>query len=471
MRKLLLLLCAAALPLTASAQFTFQGPFPTDTLNAGGGGMHGVAVNDAGQVYLQPFGGTTTITTPAGDRLVRQLFVYEPDGTLTEEITFLTNEDGTPGDTLGGFTFRDGAGAIAWEGKSGRGLASDKAGNIYVSQFDFIYKLDGSTNRVLAQNRLPVVRPGDSATAMSVADDGTVYVREVFAVGPILRYNSNLVLQGNAVDQTSNFSRTLLVSPDGNTLFATDYENPYTIVYERDGEFSAFDSTGVTMRGMRVESVAINPLTGNYWFSSGNATDNPVNQDPEATRRWRSHTWYAFTPESLTDENPAPIDSLSWYECEFGTPDNTETTDRNEEDLCFKDGAPLPGKPRGMAFSPDGNTAYVILFSQVNAVARFTRPSNVAVEDDGMTVGSLEQNRPNPFSGRTTIEFEIERAANVTLRVYDTVGREVALVTDGQRSAGPHAVTFDSGTLAAGVYVYMLNVDGAVQTRRMMVVR
>ena len=470
MRKLLPLLCAVALSLSASAQWDSQGAFPSDTLNAGGLGMHGVAVNSAGQVYLQPFGATTTISTPTGDKTTRQLFVYEPSGMLEEEITFLTNEDGTPGDTLGGFTFRNGTGALAWEGKSGRGLTSDKDGNIYVSQFDFLYKLNGTTNRVLAQNRVPVVRPQDSATAMSVADDGTVYVREVFAVGPILQYNSNLQLLGNAVDETSDFSRTILVSPDGNTIFGTDYENPYTIRYTRADEFSPFDSTGVTLRGMRVESVAINRATGNYWFSSGNATDNPVNQDPEATRKWVSHTWYAFTPQSLTSENPAPVDSLSWYECEFGTPDNPDTTDRDEADLCFKDGSPLPGKPRGIAFSPDGNTAYVILFSQVNAAASYRR-NNVSVEGAETSAGSLAQNRPNPFSGRTTIEFELERAANVSLRVYDTVGRQIALVTEGPRSAGPHAVTFDSGTLAAGVYVYMLNVDGAVQTRRMMVVR
>lgn len=469
MRKLLLVLCAAALPLTASAQWTSQGAFPSDTLKAGGLGMHGVAVNNAGQVYLQPFSATTTVTSPAGDVSSRQIFIYEPDGTLAEELTFLTNEDGTPGDTLGGFTFLDGTGALAWEGKSGRGMTTDTDGNIYVSQFDFMYKLDAATNRVLAQTRLPVVRPNDSVTAMSVADDGTVYVREVFPVGPIAAYNSDLEPLGNAIEQTSNFARTIFVTPDGNTILGLDYENPYVIRYTRPDEFSPFDSTGVTLRGMRVEAVSVNPTTGNIWFGAGNNLTRP-NEDPLATNVWRSNGLYAFTPESLTEENPTPVDSLFWYECEYDF-DDPSTPDVDESNLCYNGGELLPGRTRGIDFSPDGNTAYVVLFSQENAAASFVRDGGTSIEEPETFAGSLDQNQPNPFSGRTTIRFSVDVASDVSLRVFDTMGREVAVVTEGSRSAGPHAVEFDAGTLAAGVYLYVLDVDGQTQTRRMMVVR
>lgn len=469
MRKLLLVLAAAALPLTASAQWESQGAFPADTLNAGSLGMHGVAVDPDGQVYLQPFGATTTVASPAGEVSARQLFVYEPDGTLTEEITFLTNEDGTPGDTLGGFTFLNGTGALQWEGKSGRGLATGPDGNIFVSQFNFLYELDYETNRVLNQVILPSDLPSPSLTAPSIADDGTIYVRAVFPGESTISLGPDFSSNG-AVYETSNFARTILVAPEGNTIFATDYENPYTIIYQRPDEFSPFDSVGVTMRGMRVESVAIQPPYGVYWFSAGNATDNPVNQDPEATRNWYSHTWYAFTEEDLlANENPTPVDSLSWYECEYGN-DDPMTTDVDESFFCQKDGANLPGKPRGIDFSPDGNTAYVILFSQVNAAASYAR-LNTAAEGRETFAGALDQNRPNPFSGSTQIGFELDRASQVSLRVYDTMGREVASLADGTYAAGPHSVTFDAGSLAAGVYVYSLNVEGDVQTRRMMIVR
>ena len=470
MRKLLLLALAAAFPLTASAQWMSQGAFPADTADVGASGIHGIAVDPDGQVYVQPFGNTATVDVPgiADPQNIRQIFVYEPDGSLADTITFLTNEDGTPGDTLGGFRFRNADGNFAWEGKSGRGLTTGPDGNIFVSQFDFLYELDYETDRVVNQVRVPLVRPGDSITAVSVTDDGTIYLREVFAVGPILAYNSDFEPIGNAIELTSDFARTIFATPDGNTILGLDYENPYAIRYTREDEFSAFDSTGVTLRGMRVESVGVNPATGNYWFSAGNNLSRP-NEDAEGTQTWRANTWYAFTPESITEENPTPVDSLSWYECTYGI-DDPVTTDFDESNLCYNDGALLAGRSRAIAFSPDGNTAYVGLFTQANAVAKYVR-DGAAVEGRDTFAGALEQNRPNPFSGSTNIRFELDRAAQVSLRVYDTMGREVATLSDGAFAAGPHAVSFDAGSLAAGVYVYTLNVEGNVQTRRMMVVR
>ena len=472
MRKLLLLLFAASLSTTASAQWTSQGAFPADTFDVGGLGIHGVAVDADGQVYLQPFAATDSVSVPAlggAVQTTRIINVYEPDGSLAETIKFLTNEDGTPGDTLGGFTTRDGTGAAAWEGKSGRGLASGPDGNIFVSQFNFLYELDHETNRVVNQITLDSGLPSAALTAPSITNDGTVYVRAVFAGESVIALSPDFTPIGDAYE-TDNFSRTILAAPEGNTIYATDYENPYTIVYQRADEFSPFDSVGVTLRGMRVESVAINPVTGNYWFSSGNATDNPVNQDSEATRNWFSHTWYGFTPESLlASESPAPVDSLSWYECEFGNDDDT-TPDVDESFLCFNDGARLPGKPRGIAFSPDGNSAYVVLFSQANAAAKYTRMTT-SVDGERTFSGALAQNRPNPFSGSTEVTFELDQASTVSLRVYDTTGRQVATLADGAMAAGPHSVTYNANGLSAGVYVYVLNVDGAVSSRRMMVVR
>ena len=48
---------------------------------------------------------------------------------------------------------------------------------------------------------------------------------------------------------------------------------------------------------------------------------------------------------------------------------------------------------------------------------------------------------------------------------------EVAALVDGVRSAGPHAVPFDADGLAAGVYVYVLDIEGVVSSRRMLVMR
>jgi hypothetical protein len=59
---------------------------------------------------------------------------------------------------------------------------------------------------------------------------------------------------------------------------------------------------------------------------------------------------------------------------------------------------------------------------------------------------------PNPFNPLTVARFEIREASHVSLRVYDTAGREVATLVNGWRDAGTHRVTFDASGLPSGVY-------------------
>lgn len=55
--------------------------------------------------------------------------------------------------------------------------------------------------------------------------------------------------------------------------------------------------------------------------------------------------------------------------------------------------------------------------------------------------------------------------------MYDVLGREVAVLVDGVRPAGTHRVTFDASTLAGGVYVYRLQADGKVLSRKLTLVK
>ncbi len=85
---------------------------------------------------------------------------------------------------------------------------------------------------------------------------------------------------------------------------------------------------------------------------------------------------------------------------------------------------------------------------------------------------SLNQNYPNPFNPSTNISFALPSAQNVTLKVYDMLGREVATLFNNQRmSAGEQTVSFDATGLSSGVYIYQLVGANTTITRRMTLIK
>jgi hypothetical protein len=83
----------------------------------------------------------------------------------------------------------------------------------------------------------------------------------------------------------------------------------------------------------------------------------------------------------------------------------------------------------------------------------------------------LQQNYPNPFNPETTIRFSLPRASHVTLKLYDLMGKEVAILVDGRLEAGGHKVVFDARTLVSGVYFYRMQAEGFADTKRLIVMK
>ncbi len=68
----------------------------------------------------------------------------------------------------------------------------------------------------------------------------------------------------------------------------------------------------------------------------------------------------------------------------------------------------------------------------------------------------LDQNYPNPFNPTTAISYELSSVSNVTLKVYDILGREVASLVSARQNPGSYTVNFDGSGLPSGVYFYRL---------------
>jgi hypothetical protein len=85
---------------------------------------------------------------------------------------------------------------------------------------------------------------------------------------------------------------------------------------------------------------------------------------------------------------------------------------------------------------------------------------------------NLDQNYPNPFNPSTRIAFNLPNSSNVTLKVYDILGTEVAeLISNEQKAAGRYEVNFDASSLASGTYIYRIQAGDFVQTRKMILLK
>ena len=84
---------------------------------------------------------------------------------------------------------------------------------------------------------------------------------------------------------------------------------------------------------------------------------------------------------------------------------------------------------------------------------------------------SLQQNYPNPFNPSTVISYQVPASGQVTLRVYDILGREMATLVDERENAGSYSVRFDGSRLASGVYFYKLIWGSHEQTMRMLLIK
>jgi hypothetical protein len=83
----------------------------------------------------------------------------------------------------------------------------------------------------------------------------------------------------------------------------------------------------------------------------------------------------------------------------------------------------------------------------------------------------LGANYPNPFNPRTQIPYELPAASDVSLTVYDALGRKTAVLVDGFQPPGRYTVTVDAGTWASGIYVYVLRAGERVRTGKMMLLK
>jgi hypothetical protein len=325
--------------------------------------VHGLAVDGEGKVWVQSFYATEPVimnrdigSDGIQDTLIaRVIYIYNPDGTQASfsPLKFITYEDGTV-DTLGYVWYPDESHSDGgrYESYSGRGLSSDSDGNIIISAYNRLYKIDHRNGTGIAKVD---PSPGCSLTAASTDEANNVYVGCVVGTaGPIMKFAPDLTGEEAIVTIDGSYSRDMQVSGDGNTIWWAGYTNGAVHRFTRPDEFSSFGDPEIVLNGIKSEVFDIHPITGHLWVGAGSLNDVPSSP-------WTPQTWYSFDVSTLGTENEIPIDSIRWVP--------------NAEEGAEFDAA----RPRGIDFSPNGNIAYVSTFAHPAAIQRFTN----GIEDNG----------------------------------------------------------------------------------------
>jgi hypothetical protein len=113
-------------------------------------------------------------------------------------------------------------------------------------------------------------------------------------------------------------------------------------------------------------------------------------------------------------------------------------------------------------------------FSDGDVYGRFIEPISTGIEEEVSLVPEktwLSQNYPNPFNPSTVIRWQLTVGGLVKLSVYDVMGKEVTVLVNEKQAAGSYQMEFDGSGLASGIYLYKLQTDGYVETRKMVLMR
>ena len=414
------------------------------------------------------------VGVPQGANVTYQVPFTNPDNDQLRFKLADPSEAGVSGTNPPGLSINQQTGEITWDNSN---LLQGSLHALQVTIEEYDQGVDPANNpkatvasdfifKVAAQgNEQPVCDLNPSSTTVSPGDQVSIDVTGSDA-------------EGDADDDPDNTVRISSTSLPGGTLSPNPQvgTSPQTATFNwtpgNTGTFNAQFSVGDGLTttlctatiDVETQQTCDVPTLSQDDIDQDNRTLSNTMQDDEGVAEFTFTTLDNFTVvdnfdsgyDASDSDGDTKLDTWTWngsggpptsvdFTLEAG-PDNTSTYFLEVTDACDDPG------PNTVTFDP----AY-----EFGPAASRTQ---------------LAGNAPNPFSGQTTIEFDLAERSRVTVAVYDMMGRKVATLVDGVRSSGPHAVGWngqsDSGQdLASGVYLLRMRAEGKSETKRMTIIR
>ncbi|MCI0449682.1 MAG: SBBP repeat-containing protein [Chlorobi bacterium] len=403
------------------------------------------------------------------------------------------------------------------------GIAVDRIGNIYVTGYitrigTDIYTIKYNSNGVYIWGQLINGTANDDDKAFGIAVDSlgdNIYIcgyttNDTTGVDfTTARYDSTGVLlwedKYNGFESGEDRAFGIVVDTDEN-IFVTGYstgansrEDCLTIRYLKAGDTSwvaryngggnhndrAFgivvDTDGnsyITGYTVTEDTVTTDYLTVKYNFEGvqqwAKTYDGSANYQDTAFAICFTHKnpdYVFITGGSSSDTIPGKMDIVTIrYNVDNGVQDQINRY--NGEDNLSDAGTAITADTSG--------NVYVAGYTESNAngyqmfLAKFLGGELIGINVISTEVPQsfkLYQNYPNPFNPVTTIKFDIQKASFVKLKIYDILGREVAVLVNENLKIGTYEAVFVTMTLASGLYFYELTANDFKEVKKMILVK
>ena len=277
-------------------------------------------------------------------------------------------------------------------------------------------------------------------------------------------------------------ARTTALLNNGNSEF--DFVENIGLEEYRDGMLIGADVFRSGVADLYAVGMQGNSRAANFYRNFSAAPYQPASAPGNLNAELDDDLSVVLTWSPGEEEGSTPNSGLT-YNLRVGTePGGNDIV----SGLALEDGTRLVARSGNMGGSAtfelhglEPNTTY---YWSVQAIDNIFNGSEFAEEQSFSSTGTstetseelpkeimLSQNYPNPFNPTTQIDFALPSESHIQISVYDITGRRVAVLANGSYAAGHHQVSFNGAQLASGLYLYRLQTDSGVLTRKMMLIK
>ena len=354
---------------------------------------------------------------------------------------------------------------------------------------------------------------------------GNIYITNfIFAPnepdkGELYSFKPNGTVNWHVMYDNGFAFKSPVFSPDGSTIYIAGLDSNL-FALNLDGSIKWKFSCGNILRAPMVDS------DGNIYFIPNNVPQYLYSLLPDGTIRWqyfiqdigdldiypiptidKEGNIYAVVLDSTCCPYYYALISLRYdgalrWKYVF---DAVENDNFSQPLICDSDGTVYVGSTNGYyyyAISSAGELKWKLplthIFQQVDNTGAIAKDGTlylgvhdiairtgqiqtlIAINDSGPTYVEkeklpadyfLSQNYPNPFNPSTKIEYSMKEGGQVTLKVYDILGREVAVLVNENKPAGNYIVEFNAANLPSGVYVYRLIAGNFIAAKKLILMK